>query len=240
MESLSLHIDPVMIDGVSFSASEIMDVLTSYIGEERRGKIQRVVSQRTFTVVPVLEGLYDRGNVSAVMRTAEALGYQAMHIIESSKRFKKANRVTQGADKWIDVTRWDDTQSCIDHLRAKGYRIVVTHMSDTARPIDAVSFTQPTAIFFGNEKEGASPELVAQADDCVLIPMTGFAQSFNISVAAALTLYHIHHERARELGQHADLSQEEQDGLTAYYYMRTVKHAEDIIVRRDANTQQES
>jgi tRNA (guanosine-2'-O-)-methyltransferase len=239
MESLSQHSDPVLLDGVPFTASEVIDVMNDYLGEVRREKIQRVISQRTYTVVPVLEGLYDRGNVSAVMRTAEALGYQAMHIIESSKRFKKANRVTQGADKWMDITRWDDTQSCIDHLRAKGYRIVVTHMSETAQPIDAVSFTQPTAIFFGNEKEGVSPELVAQADDCVVIPMTGFAQSFNISVAAALTLYHIHHERARELGAHGDLTQQEQDELTAYYYMRTVAHSEDIILRRDADVKEE-
>ena len=164
MESLSQHTYPMIIDDISFSAQEIIEIMLGYVGEERQEKIKRVVEQRTYTVVPVLEGLYDRGNVSAVMRTAEALGYQAMHIIESSKRFKKANRVTQGADKWIDATRWDDTQSCIEHLRDKSYRIVVTHMSDTAKPIDEVSFTQPTAIFFGNEKEGISPELLAQAD----------------------------------------------------------------------------
>ena len=227
-----------MLDGTPFAATDIIEVMNGHIGEVRREKILRAVAERTYTVVPVTEGLYDRGNVSAVMRTAEALGYQAMHIIETSKRFKKANRVTQGADKWLDVTRWDDTQSCIDHLRAKGYRIVVTHMSDTAKPIDAVSFTQPTAVFFGNEKEGVSPELIAQADDCVMIPMTGFAQSFNISVAAALTLYHIHHERARELGKHGDLTQAEQDGLTASYYMRTVTHAEDILLRHNENTKE--
>jgi tRNA (guanosine-2'-O-)-methyltransferase len=239
MDSLSLHTSPFIIEGVEFTSEEIIDVMTGYVGEDRQEKIERVVSERTYTVVPVTEGLFDRGNVSAVMRSAEALGYQSMHIIESAKRFKKANRVTQGADKWLDLKRWDNTQPCIDHLRSKGYRIVVTHMSETAKPIDEVSFTQPTAIFFGNEKEGVSPELVEQADDCVVIPMTGFAQSFNISVAAALTLYHIHHERARELGKHGDLTTEEHKGLIASYYMRTVTHAEDILLRHKLDNHQE-
>jgi tRNA (guanosine-2'-O-)-methyltransferase len=168
------------------------------------------------------------------MRSAEALGYQALHLIENQKMFKKANRVTQGADKWLDLVRWKTTEECVDHLRGKGYRIVVTHVSEGSKAIGEVSFNVSTAIFFGNEKDGASVELIEEADDCVMIPMAGFSQSFNISVAAALTLYHIYHERTRELGGHADLNEREKECLAASYFMRTVNHSAEILLRSRA------
>ena len=231
MESLSLQTEPFVFEGKSFSAAEVLSLLDEYVNKERQGKIRHVVAGRSYTVVPVLEGLFDRGNVSAVMRSAESLGYQALHIIENQKKFKKANRVTQGADKWLDIVRWDTTQECIDDLKSKGYRIVVTHVTDETKSFDEISFNEPTAIFFGNEKHGASPDLIEQADDCVMIPMDGFSQSFNISVAAALSLYHIHHERTRDLGKHADLTEQEQECLVAAYYLRTVKHSDEILLR---------
>lgn len=231
MESLSLQTEPFVFEGESFTAAEVLSLLDGYVNQERQGKIRRVVSGRSYTVVPVLEGIFDRGNISAVMRSAEALGYQALHIIENQKKFKNANRVTQGADKWLDIVRWESTQDCIDDLRSKGYRIVVTHVADETKSFDEVSFDEPTAIFFGNEKYGASLELIDQADDCVMIPMDGFSQSFNISVAAALSLYHIYHERTRDLGKHADLTKQEQECLVAAYYLRTVKHSDEILLR---------
>lgn len=231
MKSLSPHLDPFVFDGQAYTAAEIIDILSPYIRPGRQEKIRETVARRTYSVVPVLEAVHDRGNVSAVMRSAESMGYQGMHIIETARYFRKANRVTQGADKWLDVERWDGTKTCVDHLRSQGYRIVVTHMSEDAKSLDEISFAEPTAIFFGSEGEGASDELVELADNCVVIPMDGFSQSFNISVAAALSFYHIRHERIRELGHHADLSDAEQEGLVASYFMRSVKHSEDILQR---------
>jgi tRNA (guanosine-2'-O-)-methyltransferase len=237
MESLSLQTEPFVFDGESFSAANVLAILREYVSEERRETIRSVVDRRTYTVAPVLEGVCDRGNISAVMRSAEALGYQSLHLIENQEKYKRANRVTQGADKWLDIVRWETTRDCLDNLKAKGYRIVATHVAEGSKPIAEVSFNAPTAIFFGNEQDGASDELIAEADDCVMIPMEGFSQSFNISVAAALTLYHIHHERTRTLGRHGDLTELEKDCLAASYYMRTVKSAEEILVRvrTDAN-----
>ncbi len=239
MESLSLQMEPFVFEGESFSAAEVLGVLDGYVNADRQEKIRRVVERRSYTVVPVLEGVHDRGNISAVMRSAEALGYQALHLIENQKMYKKANRVTQGADKWLDIVRWKTTRECLDELRGKGYRIVVTHVSETSKSIDEVLFTEPTAVFFGNEMDGASDELIDAADDCVIVPMQGFSQSFNISVAAALTLYHIYHERTRELGRHADLNELEKECLVAFYFMRTVNHSEDILRRSRVDTSME-
>jgi len=224
------HTEPFRIDDHSFTAAQIIDGLSEYIRPERLAKFRRVIEGRTYTVVPVLEGLYDRGNVSAVFRTAEALGYQMLHLIENQKKFKQANRVTQGADKWLDIVRWKTSAPCIAQLKEQGYRIVATHMDD-GRPINEVDFTQPTAIVLGNEKEGVSEEILAAADERVVIPMSGFTQSFNISVAAALSLYHISRARNAAPTGHADLDATQKECLLASYCLRSVEHAEKLLLR---------
>lgn len=216
--------------GKTFSASEVLSILEEYVTPERQERIDAVVAERSYTIVPVMEGLFDRGNVSAVMRSGESLGFQAMHIIESSEFFKEANRVTQGADKWLDVQRWDTTTPCIEHLKGQGYRILATHFED-ATPLEDVDWTQPAALVFGNEKEGVSDELLEMTDERVTIPMAGFSQSFNISVAAALCLYHIRNARIDALGHHGDLNDDEQESLRADYYIKSVVAAEQILKR---------
>lgn len=223
------HCQPFRVGGSSFSAEEIIEKLGPCIVPERRLRLQEVIAQRTYTVVPVLDGLYDHGNVNAVIRSAEALGYQALHQIDSSPAFKRAKRVSQGADKWLDIEHWAATGPCIDRLKRLGYRIVATHFED-ARPIHEFDFTQPTAVVFGNEHEGVSQAALSAADDRMVIPMTGFTRSFNISVAAALCLYHIREARQRILGLHGDLTPDEQRGLTASYYLRSVTAAESILL----------
>ena len=215
------------------TTSHVITTLAEHIQPRRRERIAQVVAGRTYAVAPVLEGLYDRGNVSAVLRTSEALGYQAVHVIESQAQFKVANRATQGADKWLDVHRWQTTRACIATLRAQGYRILAMCMED-AVPIGELDFTQPTALVFGSEMEGVSQELLGLADARVTVPMGGFTQSFNISVAAALALYHIREDRLRRLGHHGDLTETEREYLTAQYYIKAVPVASKILARRHA------
>ncbi len=232
MLSRFAHPEPFDIGGHRFGAADIIDELTPYLTPERRKKIDRVVSGRTYSVVPVLEGLYDRGNISAVLRSAEALGYQAVHIIELSEKFKQAKRVTQGAEKWLDIRSWDRTADCLERLRACGYRILAAHVED-AQPITEISFAEPTALFFGNEREGLSAEVLHDADMRVAVPMAGFTRSYNISVAAALALYHICRDRTERLGGHGDLTETERRCLTASYYLRCVDYAEKLLLDRE-------
>jgi tRNA (guanosine-2'-O-)-methyltransferase len=196
---------------------------------ERRRKIDEVAQLRNFSNAVVLENIYDRGNASAVMRSAEALGFVQMHLIELGEKFKESQRTTAGADKWLEVKKWKSTGDCIRSLKAEGHQIVVTHLDATSKPIDQVDFSNPTALVLGNEKDGVSREMIEAADHRVVLPMTGFVQSYNISVAGALCFYHIYMDRVRRLGKCGDLSLKEQRILQAEYYLRSLDSAADFL-----------
>jgi tRNA (guanosine-2'-O-)-methyltransferase len=164
------------------------------------------------------------------MRSAEALGYQSVHVIESADRFKRSARTAQGADKWLDVVRWPSPAPCVAHLHEAGYQIVVTDL-EASRTLGEVDFTQKTAVVFGNEAAGISPEMASLADARCVIPMAGFVESFNISVAAAVVLYHAFRYRVDRLGAHGDLDEQELNLLRARWYMKSVKEPEAIIFR---------
>ncbi len=211
------------------TAQEVLNLLGEYLTPERQERIRKTVEGRTCEIVPVLENIYDRGNVSAVLRSAEAMGYQCAHVIELGEKFKSANRVTQGADKWLNVRRWRSTKECTRELKRLGYQILATHLDARARPISEMDFTRPTAIVFGNEKDGISQEMIDEADQTIIIPMQGFVQSFNISVAAAISLYHIFMERQRHLGKQGDLSEIEKTILRADFSLRSSDNPERLI-----------
>ncbi len=208
----------------------MVDILSEFVSDERKQRIEQVIAHRTYTVTPVIDGVFDMGNVSAVMRTSEALGYQSVHIIESAERFKSSTRTTQGSDKWLDVFRWKTPTECVEHLRARGYRLVVTHL-DAQKRLEDVDFTNPTALVFGNEANGVSDEMLSLADEHCIIPMIGFVESFNISVAAAVALYHAYQQRVAALGSQGDLDDASRDRLRAEFYMRSVREHEAIIDR---------
>jgi tRNA (guanosine-2'-O-)-methyltransferase len=124
------------------------------------------------------------------MRSFEAFGFLRMHLIDApGARFKAANRVTKGAEKWLDVRPHPTPRSAVEELRRDGYQIWATDL-DTDRSISDIDWSKPTAIVLGNEKDGVSPEMKSLVDGRFRIPMLGFSQSFNISVAGALIFYH--------------------------------------------------
>ncbi len=209
----------------SFSPSQIVAWLQPFISAHRRQRIEQVLAGRTYTIVPVVEGLANTGNVSAVMRSAEALGYQAFGIIKGSvQKFKTSERTSQGADKWLDLWTWQTATEAAQALKAAGYRLVATTLENAA-PIETFDFTVPTALVFGNELVGVSEELLKQADARCVIPLMGFTQSFNISVAAAIALYHAYRDRMARQGRHGDLPPVWQETLKAVFYLRSVRHA---------------
>lgn len=215
------------------TAQEILDLVAPFLMPERQEKIARVVDGRTCNVVPVLENIYDRGNISAVLRSAEALGFQCAHIIEATgDKFKNSARVSQGADKWLDLRTWrstvpgEATRACVTELKTQGFQILATHLDQRAVPLASLDLTKPTAIVYGNERDGISPEMIELCDQTVIIPMKGFVQSFNISVAAAISLYQISIARGAAAG---DLSDEEKTILRAEFSLRSSKNPEKLI-----------
>lgn len=182
--------DKIRVGNRNVSVDAIIERLSPVLTEHRRENLERVIASRSFHLVTVLENIYDRGNISAVMRSADAFGFLQMHLVDKpDAKFKAANRVSKGTEKWLDVHLHSTPDSAVSALKARGYQIYATDL-DTDITIETLDFSKPTAIVLGNEKEGVSKEMLAQVDGKFRIPMYGFAQSFNISVAGALILYH--------------------------------------------------
>lgn len=214
--------------GHSASVETIMEKIWPLLTPERQRKIENVVAKRCFSIPVVLESIYDRGNISAVMRTAEGLGFSNFHIIETQEKFKNSQRVTQGADKWVETKKWKSTSEAVKYFKDNKIRICVTSL-EAAKPLHEVDFSTPLALVLGNEKDGVSKEMLEAADERVIIPMPGFVQSFNISVAGALCLYQIFQSRLQRLGKNEDITPEQISILKASYALRTLDSAEDIL-----------
>lgn len=224
--------NPFEIAGRQMEPAQVIELLEPFMTERRLQRIREVVARRTRTVLPVVEGVVNTGNVSAVMRSAEALGYQSVHVVRGEHdRFKQSERTSRGAEKWLDLYRWPGPEPCVRYLQAAGYRTIAMHLAADGVPIGEVDFTEPTALVFGNEKQGVSPAMLEAVDASCIVPLSGFTESFNVSVAAAVALYHAQQDRLRRQGYHADLSDDEQNILAARFCMRSVRHPEAILRR---------
>jgi tRNA (guanosine-2'-O-)-methyltransferase len=207
----------------------------------RKARIDEVVAGRTRTLTVVMEAFCDPQNVNAVLRTCEAFGIQELHAIEGlMKPYDRNKKISQNADKWLDVRRWRSTAECLGHLRAEGFAIYATHLGAGSRPLSALSFAGKVALVFGNEHRGVSAEARALADACYAIPMRGFVQSLNVSVAAAVSIAHAVERREVERGRHGDLDEADAAALRERFYVLAVKQrariakAEAVAVRRSA------
>ena len=225
--------DPFTFGDTRLAPSRVVELLRPHMRERRLERIQEAVGERTRSVVPVVEGLVNTGNVSAVMRSAEALGYQDFHVVKGdNERFKHSGRTSGGAENWLDLWYWEGPSACADHLHDAGYRLVAMHLHADTVPIREIDFTKPTALVFGNEEAGVSDAMMEEVDAACVVPLPGFTESFNVSVAAAVALYHAQQDRLNRQGHHADLSDEGQVRLTARFCLRSVQHADKIIQRK--------
>jgi len=191
---------------------------------ERKARIDEVVANRTRTLTVVMEAFCDPQNVNAVLRTCEALGVQEVHAVEGPmKPYDRNKKISQNADKWLDVKRWRSTRECLAHLKAEGFSIYATHLEGGAVPIERLSFAGKVALVFGNESRGVSDEALALADARCAIPMRGFVQSLNVSVAAAISLAKAVERREADRGRHGDLPEAEAAALRDRFYVLAVK-----------------
>jgi tRNA (guanosine-2'-O-)-methyltransferase len=212
----------------------------AFLAPERRARVDEVVANRTRTLTVVMEAFGDPQNVNAVLRTCEAFGVQDVHAVEGPmKPWDRNKKITQNADKWLDVRRWRSTRDCLVHLKAEGFAIYATHLDPGSRPLGALPFAGKVALVFGNEHRGVSDDALALADATYAIPMRGFVQSLNVSVAAAISLAHAVERREAERGRHGDLSEVEAAALRERFYVLAVKQrariakAERVAERRE-------
>lgn len=167
------------------------EILRSAVRPERWAKIEAVLGQRLGAVRVVVENLHHPHNTSAVLRTCEALGIQHVHAVETAEDFTFSRRITLGAHKWLSLHRHDTFAPCAAELKARGFRLYAAMLDPEATPLEELPVQEPIALVFGNEKQGVSPAARGLCDGAYIIPMAGFAQSLNISVAAAVSLYSV-------------------------------------------------
>ncbi|XP_077214863.1 uncharacterized protein LOC143849642 [Tasmannia lanceolata] len=232
------YLDLFRTGSTSLTSSEVLEALDPYILEGRKERIREVVKNRSYGVCLAVEGLTDFGNVSAVLRSADALGVQSIHVIscDGTKRYRDNRHVSMGAEKWLDIELWKSTQQCFKVLKSRGYRVATTHVGTDAVSIYDMDWSCPTAIVVGNEHKGISDEALELSDLHCSIPMNGMVDSFNVSVASGILMHHAVCDRISRMGSHGDLTDEELQILLAEFFLRhsksTVSIAHEYVKRK--------
>jgi tRNA (guanosine-2'-O-)-methyltransferase len=168
-----------------------LDYLEGFLTENRKSRFLEVLHKRTNHFTIAMEDIFQLHNTSAVMRSCEVFGIQQLNVIE--EKFGKSidKEIAMGAQKWVDINKYESVTDCLKALKAKGYRIIATTPHENDCMLDDFDISQPSALFFGTERDGLSEEILQQADGFLKIPMCGFTESLNISVSAAIIIQNI-------------------------------------------------
>ncbi len=169
---------------------------------ERIKRLSDVIQKRQPALGLVLENVSDPHNISAVMRTADAVGVQDIYILNNNIGLHKkwGEKSSSSASKWLTIHQFTSTEECFETLRKKFDKIFTTHLEEDAVSVYDLNFTEKIALVFGNEHSGVSQESILLADGNFLIPQVGIIKSLNISVACAVTLYEAY--RQKEIAGH--------------------------------------
>jgi tRNA (guanosine-2'-O-)-methyltransferase len=159
------------------------------VTEARRRRIEEVLRRRQPDLTVLLENVHKPHNLSAILRSCDAVGVLEAHAVNPTGGVPTFNETSGGSHKWVYLRVHPDIQTAIGHLRERGFRIYATALREDAQDFREVDYTQPTAILLGAEKWGVSEETLALSHGAIKIPMLGMVQSLNVSVAAAVILY---------------------------------------------------
>jgi len=160
--------------------------------EERLSRIDDILTRKQPTLQVMLENVHNSQNLSTIIRTSDAVGILDIYYSSKENETLRIHKtITQGAHRWTHRHRVQDgdTVKFLQQKKKEGFQVVVTHLEERAVSYREVDYTKPTLIVMGNEKEGVSNDIIAEATDVIVIPMEGMVQSLNVSVATALILY---------------------------------------------------
>lgn len=164
---------------------------------ERKAKINKVLSHRQPDLTVILENVHDPHNISAVMRTCDAVGIQEIFVlntvISTHKKFGKKSSAS--AAGWLTIHQFTNLEECIAAVRQRYSKLYATHLSHDAVSLYELNLAEPVALVFGNEHAGVSKECLLHCDGNFIIPQVGMVQSLNISVACAVSLYEAFRQR---------------------------------------------
>ena len=165
---------------------------------ERNERLNAVLSKRQLNLTVVLENVTDPHNISAVMRTCDAVGIQEIYILNTiiPKHKKWGARSSSSAAKWLTIHQYTDVNSCFEALRKRYKKIYTTHLSTDAVGLYDLNLTEDVALVFGNEHSGVTDKLIALTDGNFIIPQVGIIKSLNISVACAVSVYEAYRQKS--------------------------------------------
>lgn len=162
---------------------------------ERLAKLRGILDKRQPDLTVITDYVHKGRNLSAIVRTADAVGVSTMHCVIGDKDYRAFRGTALGSHRWVEVHRHRDLTVPVKQLKAEGYQIVAAHLSADAVDFHQVDYTRPTALLMGAEKAGISALGSELADIHVTVPMVGMVESFNVSVAAGIILTEARHQR---------------------------------------------
>lgn len=207
-----------------------IQLLEQHLSADRLQRLQEVLALRTRQLTVVLENLYHPENANGVLRTAECVGVQEVHLIQEQYAWKYNRNIARGAGKWLDVGQWETGKACYADLQARGYAIVTTSAAPGSLAPEELPLDRPIALVFGNESVGVSPAAEALADYQVHIPMAGLTESYNITVSAGILLY-VLSARLRNETTHWALPPDQARDLYEDWLRKAVKFAEPLLAQ---------
>lgn len=206
-----------------------LEYLLQMVSDHKRELFYRNVESRTRFLTVVLEDIYQPHNASAVLRSCDCFGVQDVHIIENRNRFAVIDDIVLGSSKWLTLTRYreaeNNTRPALEALKKKGYRIMGTTPHHNGMNLEDYPMDMPTALVFGTEKDGLTPEALELCDGYLQVPMVGFTESLNISVCAAVCIHHLAHALRRN-NLHWGLSAEERTALLVNWAEQMIGNGE--------------
>ncbi|CAM1368854.1 TrmH family RNA methyltransferase [Tenacibaculum xiamenense] len=211
---------------------DLLTYLEGYVTEKRKALFQKVLGERTKHFTVVLEDIYQPHNASAVVRSCDIFGIQDVYAIENRYTNKVSRHVAKGSQKWLDIHRYksdgDNTKQCLEDLKSKGYQIIGTTPHNDSCYLPDFDISKKSAFVFGVEKEGISDYVKEHADGFLKIPMVGFTESLNISVAAAIILQDVT-SRVRNSGINWQLTDQEKLDTYKDWIQKSIKNIDKII-----------
>lgn len=210
--------------------NELLEYLSAVVNPGRLSLFNRIIENRTNYITVVLEDIFQAQNASAVLRTCDCLGIQNIHVIENRNEFQVDTEVTMGSSKWLTLNKYslkkNNSLETIRYLKKSGYRIVATspHTNDVELPDFEISKGK-IALIFGSELPGISEVIMQEADEFLKIPMFGFTESYNISVSAAIILYHLTEKMRNSDSIFWRLTEEEKVDIKLQWIRNSVKQS---------------
>ena len=155
---------------------------------ERVAKLRSVLNKRQPDLTVVTDHVHKGRNLSAIVRTCDAVGVMAMHSVVPNESYKAFLGTAKGSHRWVDVIRHNSIEDALLALKKADYQIVAADVGEHTLDYRDVDYSIPTALILGSEKDGLSALGASLTDRFIRVPMAGMVESFNVSVAAGIIL----------------------------------------------------